>query len=156
MENRKEGSERDGRDIGRELLFVVLVALGAMRQATGRIVRLRAQVFVPFGVERANRNVLLPGQIRHAGASGSGGVAREEHRRQKESQIAHPPESHVIPRVARRSELAEAAVAPTNRCRQINEFRTGTFDMDQIYAVSLGPSVQRAWHHYLMRVIVRV
>ena len=97
MENRKEGSERDGRDIGRELLLVVLVALRAMRQATARIVGLRAQVLVPFGVERANRNVLLPRQIRHAGASGGNGVAREEHRRQKESQIAYPRESHVIP-----------------------------------------------------------
>ena len=138
MENRKEGSERDGMDIGGELLLVVLVALRAMRQATGRIVRLRAQVFVPFGVERANRNVLLPRQIRNAGASGSNGVAREEHRRQKKSEITHPPESHVIPRVARCSEPVEATAAQPSRCRQTNELRTRAFDTDQMYAVSAG------------------
>ena len=136
MENCKEGSERDGRDIGRERLLAVLVALRAMRQATGRVVRLRAQVFVAFGVERANRHVPLLRQIRNAGANSSNGVAREEHRRQKESQIAHPPESHVIPRVARRSELVEATAVQPNRCRKTNEFRTSTFDTDQMYAVS--------------------
>ena len=83
MENGKEGSEREGRDIDRELLFVVLVALRAMRQATVRIVGLRALVLVPFGTELANCNVLLRRQIRNAGANDGSGVAREEHRRQK-------------------------------------------------------------------------
>jgi len=97
MESHEKGSHCDNVGIGREPLLIALVALCAMRKATARIVRLRAKVLVAFGVERADGDVLRPRQIRHASASGGNGVAREEHRRQKQSQIAHPPESHVIP-----------------------------------------------------------
>ncbi len=83
MENDKDGNKRAGREIGPGLLLVVLVALRVMRQAIGRIVRLRAHGLVTFGGSRGNRDVFVHRQICNAGTNGGSDVVREEHRRQK-------------------------------------------------------------------------
>jgi hypothetical protein len=53
-----------------------------------------------------SRHLLVPRQFRDARAYGGSGVAREEHRRQKQSQVPHPSESHVYPRLLRPGQLA--------------------------------------------------
>lgn len=107
MHSRYGRREHRRRKIGPELLLVVLIGLRVMLQARSRIVRLRTKGLDRRRNGRMNHCVLLHRQIGNAGTNGGCDVVREEHRRKKQGQVTHPLESHFIPRVAGRAELAE-------------------------------------------------
>src|SRR3989304_8649587 len=91
--------QKRGRDCRRggiegKVLYVALVALGAVRNGVVRTTRVGAQVPITAGIENLDRGMLLRSQPHRACARRGHRVVRKEHRREKNNRIPYPARSH--------------------------------------------------------------